>query len=406
MTLRGNNATLLVFSAAVLLLLSPCAAQSTPRVGPSGHIRILYMGDGWGPSPVAHFQVDPGFRIVSVPASQKHVGHGVQAISNREMLKFVRIYMPRSYDALIGGYDYIVLSDANRGYFGQEIGWMRRSVEEEGLGIIMVGGHESFGGVGNPTWANTEVAEVIPVTMDKPIEYGFTYKVRPAIDHPFTRSLPWKTIPVFFDINHVVLKLGATLLLDNDVHPYPHLSYWEVGRGVGIAHGTDWTPGGGTLVMRWTYFPDYVADIAFLAVRHSMPDNPQLMHRLRSRFLGLSTSTTVSLDIIAFAEKFGASTISLEGEIAETQVMRREAEQLYVEHLFDESEAIMDQIEARLVDIQHDAMRLKDQALVWVYAIEWLSVTAVSIISFFALWTIMVRRRLYRDVAVTKAQMT
>jgi uncharacterized membrane protein len=395
--------TALILSASIMALLPQCAAQAGPRVGPTGRVRILYMGDGWGPSPVANFKTDPSFQIVSVPASDAHAGHGVQAISKDEMRKFVRIYMPRAYSALVSDYDYIVLSDANRGYFGKELQWMRRSVEEEGLGIIMVGGYESFGGVGNPSWANTDVAEILPVTMDEPIEYGFAYKVRPAIDHPFTRALPWETIPVFFDINHVVLRFGATLLLTNDVHPYPHLSYWEVGEGASLAHGTDWTPGGGTLVMRWKYFPDYVANIAFLAVGHSIPENPQLIHRLRSRFFGLTSSMSVSISVVAFAEKFGASATSLNEEIAQVQVMKRQAEQLYIDHMYEESEALADKIDQRLGELRNAAMRLKDQALLWVYVVEWLSVTSVSMVSLYVLWTIMVRRRLYRDVATTRS---
>jgi hypothetical protein len=115
---------------------------------------------------------------------------------------------------------------------------------------------------------------------------------------------------------------------------------------------------------------------------------------------------TVSLDIIAFAEKFGASTVSLEDEVAQAMEMQRDAERLFVEHSYEESDSILDQVDIMLVDVQTAAMVLKDQALFWVYAIEWLSVTAVSIISLFALWTVMIKRRLYREVSITKAQLS
>jgi hypothetical protein len=85
--------------------------------------------------------------------------------------------------------------------------------------------------------------------------------------------------------------------------------------------------------------------------------------------------------------------------------MQRDAERLFVEHSYEESDSILDQVDIMLVDVQIAAMVLKDQALVWVYAIEWLSVTAVSIISLFALWTVMVKRRLYREVSSTKAHL-
>jgi len=406
MTARRDGWVAAVLLATILALpLAKCGGSAGPRVGPLGRITVLYIGDGWGPSPVAHFLTDPSFRVVSVPASEKHVGHGVQAISRAEMLRFVRIYMPRTYAALTGEYDYIAISDANRGFFGQELAWMRRSVEEVGLGIIMVGGHESFGGwAGAPSWADTDVAEILPVTMNEPKYHSYVYKVRPALDHPFTRSLPWQTIPTFRDGNHVALKDGATLLLTTDVHPYPPLSCWRVGRGMGIAHSMDWTPGGGELVMRWEYYPDYVANIAFLAVGREIPDDPQLVHRIRSRFFDLGTSLRLMLDIVAFAEKFGANTASLEVEIAQVHGLRQRAEQLYVEHSYEESEFTMDRIDQKLLDLQNKALQLKDQALFWVYLIEWLSVTGVSALSFLALWTVMIRRWLYREVATTRGQ--
>jgi hypothetical protein len=56
---------------------------------------------------------------------------------------------------------------------------------------------------------------------------------------------------------------------------------------------------------------------------------------------------------------------------------------------------ILEEIEGRAVD-------LKDRALLWVYLIEWLAVTGTCLAAGFVLWTLMVRRRLYKEIAVTK----
>ena len=45
---------------------------------------------------------------------------------------------------------------------------------------------------------------------------------------------------------------------------------------------------------------------------------------------------------------------------------------------------------------------MKDRALMWIYIIEWFTVTATLFISGFLLWTLMVRRRLYGEVGVTR----
>lgn len=47
------------------------------------------------------------------------------------------------------------------------------------------------------------------------------------------------------------------------------------------------------------------------------------------------------------------------------------------------------------------ARREKNIALMWVYVIEWLVTVSTFFIAGFVLWSLMVRRRLYREVAKT-----
>ena len=61
----------------------------------------------------------------------------------------------------------------------------------------------------------------------------------------------------------------------------------------------------------------------------------------------------------------------------------------------DELRDLMTQIEAKSVE-------LKDRALFWIYVIEWLVVSGVSMLCGFLLYTLMVRRRMYREVSVTR----
>ncbi len=46
--------------------------------------------------------------------------------------------------------------------------------------------------------------------------------------------------------------------------------------------------------------------------------------------------------------------------------------------------------------------REKRKALMWVYVIEWLVSSSALFISEFVLWTLIIRRRLYRAVRTTK----
>jgi len=70
-----------------------------------------------------------------------------------------------------------------------------------------------------------------------------------------------------------------------------------------------------------------------------------------------------------------------------------------------EFEASMVPLEAALGDLGRataKAMKLKDQAMLWIYLIEWSVVTATLTIGGFVLWSLMVRGRLYREVGGTK----
>jgi hypothetical protein len=52
-------------------------------------------------------------------------------------------------------------------------------------------------------------------------------------------------------------------------------------------------------------------------------------------------------------------------------------------------------------ELNGKAIEVKEHALLWVYLIEWLSVTSVALIAGSFLWMVMIRRRLYREVGTT-----
>ncbi len=50
-----------------------------------------------------------------------------------------------------------------------------------------------------------------------------------------------------------------------------------------------------------------------------------------------------------------------------------------------------------------EVTRPKERAMMWIYVIEWLVVTGTLMVCGAPLWAVMVRRRLCREVAVTRA---
>ena len=55
-----------------------------------------------------------------------------------------------------------------------------------------------------------------------------------------------------------------------------------------------------------------------------------------------------------------------------------------------------------LLDASDRAMRLKDQAMFWIFVAEWSIVTASFFMAIFLTWTLMVRRRAYRTIGTTR----
>lgn len=87
----------------------------------------------------------------------------------------------------------------------------------KGAGLLMIGGWESFHGVGGD-WDGTPIGNALPVEIartddrrncDQPV------LVRRPMDHPITRDLPWEDRPpVIGGFNQVKPKPEATVLLE------------------------------------------------------------------------------------------------------------------------------------------------------------------------------------------------
>ena len=110
--LRGSTGAFL--SLMLLFTLSPgsCEARE-PAVDPgTGRIRVIYLGDAWGGgSPYQHMVLDPKLSVTPVPASAGH-GGGMPNIS-----RYIRIYVPRTYNRLVESQDVIILSDTVKTYY-------------------------------------------------------------------------------------------------------------------------------------------------------------------------------------------------------------------------------------------------------------------------------------------------
>jgi len=377
-------------------------------------IRVLYTGDPYpGVTPYIHMKVEPLLEVTPVQASTLHYA----GISSDDIRRAIRVYMPRTYRSLVESYDVVIISDANTGSFTSDHHrWFKDSVSE-GMGLVMVGGYESFGGVANyPSWENSPVADVLPVTVVPGLYWGGPMTIVNG-EHVFMRSLPWSPNLEFmrnYESNIVKLRDGADLLAVVTIGSWggryyagyenPFFSTWTYDNGTVFAMTGDWTPAGGWAFLRWDYLPDFVTNLMLYCAKRPVPQDLSLVHTLRKQVAMLGYRRLIAASLVDFIERFGADARKLLVALDEVDSARDRAAALYLDLNYAEAlEAANDALrlmeEAELV-----AERSKREALLWIYLSEWLVVLSTCLICGFAVWALMVRHRLYREVGTTRFQ--
>jgi hypothetical protein len=110
------------------------------------------------------------------------------------------------------------------------------------------------------------------------------------------------------------------------------------------------------------------------------------------------------LSLIEFLERLGASDRRVAGIILELEEKLSASKEYYLLGDYAESEQILGSALEGFVDAERLAKEMKDRALAWVYVTEWLAITGTTMICGYVLCAIMVRRRLYRAVRVTRLE--
>ena len=394
---------------ATLLLVAPVRAQEGKRDAVTGKIRLLYIGDATNTrNPVFIYKSDPTFLPTLIPSCRDVLF--AAGLEVADILKYMRQYMPKTFEQMRDSYDIMILSDVCvLNFRPEQIVWLERCVREDGFGLVMVGGIESFGGSTNyPSWTGTTVADALPV------EFGDTGTSSPSgplrlqvalPDNELMRSLPWKSTPAFSGLNIVRLKEGASELASaaSAVKQYPLMADWIYEKGRSFAFTPDWTPGWGADFSLWEYYLDAASNMGVYASRNPVPQDLELVHANRAEFYSMLTRKALLGSLFDFVDRFGASTAKLEARVAEINEMVKSAEAMYVRQDYERSLSLLGDAEKAVKDIEAAALKLKDRAMLWVYVIEWLAVLGTSFACGTVLWAVMIRRRLYREVHVTRA---
>jgi hypothetical protein len=108
------------------------------------------------------------------------------------------------------------------------------------------------------------------------------------------------------------------------------------------------------------------------------------------------------ISVLDFVEGFGANTELVRADLLEIQGLFDEARRDYLELNLEASISTLDASLQRITHASGEAFELKDRALLWIYVIEWLAVSGTLMISGALLYTIMVKRRLFKEARATR----
>lgn len=394
----------------IILPQSMAAASIDPR-----RVGVLYTGDPYpGVTPYLSMQEDAFILVTPVQGSREHYA----GITMEDIYKSLRVYMPRTYEAYISNYDVMILSDTNRMLFTPDQHyWMYDGVLQEGMGLLMVGGYESFGaGFGYMDWSDSLVERILPVSVPRTGDdwvSGDTqngmYVTDEGYENEFIASLPYDPLPDYMrtgtDGNLVIEKAGAKILArwHSMRHDDPPCYVtWDIEEGRTYAMCHDWTPGGGWAMSRWDYYRDYSVNLMLYLAGRELPSDYLVVHQYRENIHNLAIGKSTLFALVEFVESFGGSGREIDQRITTLEETIFLAKEDYLDHEFEGALAKSRDALVDLEDIEVFALKVKDQALFWVYLIEWLSVSGVSLFAGTILWTLMVRRSLYREVGITR----
>ena len=394
----------------VFALVLPASVWAQPRVDPqTGLIRVLYMGDslmeaGFVTPIIAQ---DPLVKLSPVPVEFITGAY----LSIEEAAARLRMYIPRTEKRLNEDFDMIIIADAREPFFPAKLqNWIKSAVIDGGQGFLMAGGPQTFGGYpawGHPSWDPSPVADILPCKcIPEFYDLGRAYHLVPAQgyeDHPLVRKIPWGQV-FLFNQQRVGEREGSVVVGRSDRNPpgSPILMYMDMGKGRSEAFVFDWGGNGPQDFHRWAYAPLVLSNLIYYSVRVEIPEDTSMFLELRRKLTGFYSSRSFTVSVLDFAEKFGANLKKAEAELKKSDDLRKEMVKLYIQGEYEASLSALDEALSSIKVAADLAIDAKDQALVWVYVIEWFTVSGTAMFSGAVLWTLMVRKAAYKPVASTR----
>jgi len=399
---------------ALLAVISPGAALA--KTGPTGVIRVLCIGESYYPETILPLVVagDPKVEYNPLPAN---LYEGTFTFGGPDALKrFVRLYIPRRYEDFLSRYDLIILSDYPMMMLEAEhYRWFERAVRDEGAGLAKYELHYQVGGGAYPMehWWASAVYPVFPADMPElliPVSGWLGQPGRAPDGIRVEKGNPLVDLPgvdrfMLFGAGVYGLEVprpGAETIAwfrYTDIDAIMTREY-GLGRAAATVAGLDWMDG--QTAQQWDFYPDFFLNQFYWLVGEEIPQDIFLTNAIRRGLRDMQIRTQLVLAVVAFTETFGASARSIEMDLDQVSQLRSRAKDLYLKQDHSTAKDTVDRCLAMMMEIEAKSVRLKEQALFWVYLTEWAAVSGTAMACGLATYALMVKRRVYKEIGVTR----
>lgn len=393
-----------------ILMLWGCSASAL-----ADQVNVLATGKAQGtPILLGWILTEPSIRGTVVPTRESG------DVTAPEIKRLMRIYFPRTFDELLR-YDFLFLAQVDMSFISpKQALWMYDGIAEYGLGAVNTRSVMSMNNYLSEPWAQSVLSQAFPNDAMAVIKSPYYLKPSGPIKVNADTNLPPVISPFKADIERIFpgyaglltvprpgsriyswLKTGLTQFAFPLPGYIPHIFEWNYQRGItftfmDMVYDNFWRTNINPFAL------DIVVNVIWRGAHRELPTDALKVHLLRQRLLGFNQEKSAVLAVFDFAEKFGANTARVYAGMRDADGEKTEADSLYIGGDFDGAYAKMSDAFEKLNALTEQAIRLKDQALTWVYVVEWLSVSGTSLLCGLLVWFLMVRRRLYREAGVTR----
>lgn len=355
---------------------------------------------------------EPSLQGIVIPAR-------VHELSSEYVWKMIRIYFPRTLEDLIS-YDFILLASVDMQFFtDRQARWMYDAIAENGLGGMNTRSVQSMSIAWSGSWMNSILSDAFPNDVPAVVNHedyqGEVFAAGPMVvndDKGVVGPFKHQIEGIFTAYRGVITvpRAGSTIHtwirtdLKHHRNPLPgyipHLFEWRY-RNSTTFTAMDMINEDFWKSNRNPFSVDVMANVVWRSTNKELPRDAMQVHALRELFRHFQLRKSCLVSVFEFAENFGASTVDVYSRLGEIEVMKSEADLEYLRGDFEASFDRMNSLMEDLGSLEERAVNLKDSALAWVYFIEWLAVSGTLLICGVVLWQLMVKRSMYREVAVT-----